>query len=138
MLTNQIRFDDGAAYERYMGKWSQLAGETFLDWLAPKPGLRCLDVGCGNGAFTEILVERRAPVSVQGIDRSEEQLAFARTRPVSRVANCHAAGDFLRSRRSQGRCRNGTSGLPGWHRTRGTRVTLVALQLSFIAQRVTP
>jgi hypothetical protein len=31
-----IRFDDGAAYERYMGKWSQLAGETFLDWLAPR------------------------------------------------------------------------------------------------------
>jgi SAM-dependent methyltransferase len=86
MLTNQIRFDDGAAYERYMGKWSQLAGEIFLDWLAPKPGLRWLDVGCGNGAFTEMLVERCAPVSVQGIDPSEGQLAFARRRPVSRVA----------------------------------------------------
>ena len=71
MLTNQIRFDDGAAYERYMGKWSQLAGEIFLDWLAPKSGLRWLDVGCGNGAFTELLVERCAPVSVQGIDPSE-------------------------------------------------------------------
>ena len=56
-MTSQIRFDDGAAYERYMGKWSQLAGETFLDWLAPKSGLRWLDVGCGNGAFTEMLVE---------------------------------------------------------------------------------
>jgi SAM-dependent methyltransferase len=86
MMTNTIRFDDGAAYERYMGKWSQLAGEIFLDWLAPKPGLRWLDVGCGNGAFTEILVERCEPVSVQGIDPSEGQLAFARTRPVSRVA----------------------------------------------------
>ena len=85
MPTNQIRFDDGAAYERYMGKWSQLVGETFLDWLAPKPGLRWLDVGCGNGAFTEMLVECCAPVSVHGIDPSEEQLAFARTRPVSRV-----------------------------------------------------
>src|SRR6266436_9231732 len=86
MVTNQIRFDDGAAYERYMGKWSQLAGETFLNWLAPKSGLRWLDVGCGNGAFTEMLVERCAPVSVQGIDPSEGQLAYARTRPVSRVA----------------------------------------------------
>jgi SAM-dependent methyltransferase len=86
MVTNQIRFDDGAAYERYMGKWSQLAGETFLDWLAPEPGLRWLDVGCGNGAFTEMLVERCAPVSVQGIDPSEGQLAYARTRPASRVA----------------------------------------------------
>jgi SAM-dependent methyltransferase len=86
VTTNEIRFDDGAAYERYMGKWSQLAGETFLDWLAPKSGLRWLDVGCGNGAFTEMLVERCAPLSVQGIDPSEEQLAFARTRPASRVA----------------------------------------------------
>jgi SAM-dependent methyltransferase len=86
MHTNQIRFNDGAAYERYMGKWSQLAGEIFLDWLAPKPGLRWLDVGCGNGAFTEMIVERCAPALVQGIDPSEGQLAFARTRPVSRVA----------------------------------------------------
>lgn len=69
-----------------MGKWSQLAGETFLDWLAPEPGLRWLDVGCGNGAFTEMLVERCAPVSVQGIDPSEGQLAFARTRPAARMA----------------------------------------------------
>ena len=85
-MTDQIRFDDGAAYERYMGKWSQLAGETFLEWLAPKSGLRWLDVGCGNGAFTEMLVERCAPVSVEGIDPSERQLAYARTRPAARVA----------------------------------------------------
>jgi SAM-dependent methyltransferase len=85
-MTDHIRFDDGAAYERYMGTWSQLVGDTFLDWLAPESGLRWLDVGCGNGAFTEMLVERCAPVSVQGIDPSEGQLAFARTRPASRVA----------------------------------------------------
>jgi SAM-dependent methyltransferase len=69
-----------------MGKWSQLAGETFLDWLAPPSGLRWLDVGCGNGAFTEMIVERCLPLSVQGIDPSEGQLAFARTRPASRLA----------------------------------------------------
>ncbi len=86
-----IRFDDGAAYERYMGRWSQLAGEAFLDWLAPAAGLRWLDVGCGNGAFTEMIVERCAPVSVQGIDPAEGQLAFARTRPASRIAQFRQA-----------------------------------------------
>jgi SAM-dependent methyltransferase len=86
MSSDQIRFDDGAAYERYMGVWSQLAGEKFLDWLAPAFGLRWLDVGCGNGAFTEMLVKRCAPVSVQGVDPSEAQLVFARTRPASRIA----------------------------------------------------
>ncbi len=74
-----------------MGKWSQLAGRTFLDWLAPQSGLRWLDVGCGNGAFTEMLVERCAPASVQGIDPSEAQLAFARSRPASRVAQFRQA-----------------------------------------------
>jgi SAM-dependent methyltransferase len=86
MADEPIRFDDGAAYERFMGKWSQLAGEAFLDWLAPQPGLRWLDVGCGNGAFTETLIDRGSPVSIQGIDPSEGQLAYARTRPASRVA----------------------------------------------------
>src|SRR5882757_5268502 len=86
MPPEEIRFDDGAAYERYMGKWSQRVGEAFLDWLAPKPGLRWLDIGCGNGAFTEMLVERCAPASIDGIDPSEEQLAYARTRPALRCA----------------------------------------------------
>ncbi len=85
-MTDQIRFDDGAAYQRYMGTWSQLVGEKFLDWLAPQSGVRWLDVGCGNGAFTEMLVERCAPASVQGIDPSEAQLAYARSRPAARVA----------------------------------------------------
>ena len=86
MVEQKIRFDDGAAYEQMMGIWSRFAGEIFLDWLAPLPGLRWIDVGCGNGAFTELLVERCAPAEVQGIDPSEGQLAFARTRSASRVA----------------------------------------------------
>ena len=85
MVEQKIRFDDGAAYEQMMGIWSRFAGEIFLDWLAPLPGLRWIDVGCGNGAFTQLLVERCAPAEVQGIDPSEGQLAFARTRSTSRV-----------------------------------------------------
>ena len=76
-----IRFDDGAAYERYMGVWSRLAAGPFLDWLAPGPGRRWLDVGCGNGAFTGLLLERFAPASVHGVDPSAEQLAHARAQP---------------------------------------------------------
>jgi SAM-dependent methyltransferase len=86
MADQQIRFDDGAAYERMMGTWSRFAGEIFLDWLALPKGLRCVDVGCGNGAFTELLIERCAPVEVQGIDPSQAQLDFAKTRPAGRLA----------------------------------------------------
>ena len=86
MVEQTIRFDDGADYEQMMGIWSRSAGEIFLDWLAPLPGLRWIDVGCGNGAFTQLLVERCAPAEVQGIDPSEGQLTFARTRSTSDMA----------------------------------------------------
>jgi SAM-dependent methyltransferase len=82
----EIRFEDGAAYERFMGKWSQLAGDVFLHWLAPPPGLRWLDVGCGNGAFTEMIAERCTPAAVAGIDPSPAQISFARGRPALRAA----------------------------------------------------
>jgi ubiquinone/menaquinone biosynthesis C-methylase UbiE len=86
MAEPQIRFNDGAGYERMMGVWSRLAGDVFLDWLAPRSGLRWIDVGCGNGAFTELIVQRCAPAEVQGIDPSDGQLAYARTRPTTRIA----------------------------------------------------
>ena len=79
-------FTDGEAYERMMGRWSRLAGETFLDWLDVPKGLRWLDVGCGNGAFTEEIIARCAPGTVMAIDPSDEQLAFARTRPAAKLA----------------------------------------------------
>jgi ubiquinone/menaquinone biosynthesis C-methylase UbiE len=62
--------------------WSRLAGQTFLDWIAPKPGQRWLDVGCGNGAFTQLIAEQCAPTSLVGIDPSEAQLDFARKHPL--------------------------------------------------------
>lgn len=80
MAERQIRFEDGAAYERMMGIWSRLAGDIFLDWIAPPNGQRWLDIGCGNGAFTETIVDRCAPAEVQGVDPSEGQLGFARAR----------------------------------------------------------
>jgi ubiquinone/menaquinone biosynthesis C-methylase UbiE len=86
MAEHQIRFDDGAAYERMMGAWSRLAGQIFLDWIAPRPGLRWVDVGCGNGAFTELVVEKCAPAQVQGIDPSEGQLKYAQARSATRMA----------------------------------------------------
>lgn len=86
MAESQIRFDDGLSYEQYMGDWSRRAGNVFLDWLAAPSGLKWIDVGCGNGAFTELLVERCAPTLVNGIDLSEAQLNFARKRPAARLA----------------------------------------------------
>jgi ubiquinone/menaquinone biosynthesis C-methylase UbiE len=92
MAEQQYVFDDGASYERMMGIWSRLAGEIFLDWLAPPSNARWIDIGCGNGAFTELIVARCTPAEVQGIDPSEGQLAFARQRYTAGVAEFRQGG----------------------------------------------
>ena len=97
----QIRFEDGAAYEDFMGVWSRSAGEDFLRWLAPPAHRRWADVGCGNGAFTELLVERCAPQEVQGIDPRKRS---SRSRaPVSPLPGCSCA------RATRWRCRGPTT-----------------------------
>ncbi len=69
-----------------MGIWSALAGEIFLDWLALPKNLSWIDVGCGNGAFTEQIIKHNAPSVVEGIDPSEGQIAYATTRAATAMA----------------------------------------------------
>lgn len=80
MVGDQIRFNDGAAYERFMSPWSRSAGKVFIDWLKMSPDLSWVDVGCGNGAFTELIATRCTPTIVRAVDPSEAQIAFARER----------------------------------------------------------
>ena len=82
----QIRFSDGASYDLLMGEWSRSVGALFLDWLQPAAGLAWLDVGCGSGAFSSLVVERCAPKSLLGIDPSAGQLEFARRRGLGPAA----------------------------------------------------
>jgi len=69
-----------------MGRWSRVVGDAFLEWLDVPPGLRWLDVGCGNGAFTEVLIARCAPDEIIAIDPSDAQLAYARARQGTKMA----------------------------------------------------
>jgi trans-aconitate methyltransferase len=53
-------------------------GEPVVALLAPRPGERILDLGCGDGALTEKLAALGC--SVVGVDASPEQIAAARAR----------------------------------------------------------
>ena len=79
-------FTDGDAYERMMGRWSRTVGEKFLHWLAPAEGLHWLDVGCGNGAFTEVLMHHCAPAKIDAVDPSSEQIFHAQSRTTGNIA----------------------------------------------------
>jgi SAM-dependent methyltransferase len=80
-MTGAARHDawsSGAAYERYMGRWSRRIAPLFLDWLAPAPGLDWLEIGCGSGALTAAILARGAPRELLAIEPSEGFLAQAR------------------------------------------------------------
>src|SRR3954470_9645092 len=78
MADNTTVFNAADDYERFMGRWSRAIGEKFLDWLGAPANARWLDVGCGTGAFSELIAKRCAPASLAGADPSPEQIAYAR------------------------------------------------------------
>ena len=68
---------DAADYAR-VGGFVPALGEAALDLLDPQPGEHILDVGCGDGALTQKIVERGA--TVVGIDNSLSMVAAAKAR----------------------------------------------------------
>ncbi len=71
---------DGEVYEKFMGQWSRACGRKLVEWLGIPAGLKWLDVGCGTGAFTSVILEACAPKSIVGIDAMETQLVGAKSR----------------------------------------------------------
>lgn len=86
-------WESGDSYEYYMGRWSRLVAESFLDWLFPSSGLKWLDIGCGSGALSEAIINKYVPSAIVAIDQSEDFIKTAQKRLGSRV-HCRV-GDAL-------------------------------------------
>ena len=69
-----------AAYGRFMGRFSEPLAPPFADLAAVSAGQTALDVGCGPGALTAVLVARLGPAAVAAIDPSEPFVLAARER----------------------------------------------------------
>lgn len=77
---------DGAAYERYVGRWSRLVAREMLVWMGVAPGSWWLDIGCGTGALSQTILQHAAPAFIQGIDRAPGFVAYMRAHmPDARV-----------------------------------------------------
>ncbi len=91
--SSTYRASDGAAYERFLGRWSRLLAGPFADFVRlPEEG-SVLDVGCGTGSLADTLAERRQRGRVAGIDIALPYIAFARSR---NAAVAFAVGDACR------------------------------------------
>ena len=68
------------AYDRFMGRYSTLLSPQLADLAGVAPGQRVLDVGCGPGALTAVLVDRVGAGNVTAVDPSESFVAAAASR----------------------------------------------------------
>lgn len=68
------------AYDRFMGRFSRLLSPQMLELADVQPGEKVLDVGCGTGALTQVLIDRVGAGNVTGIDPSEAFVGAFRER----------------------------------------------------------
>jgi SAM-dependent methyltransferase len=66
------------AYDRFMGRYSGPLASDFANWAGVRAGERALDVGCGPGALTRVLVERLGIDAVSAVDPSQQFVAALR------------------------------------------------------------
>jgi SAM-dependent methyltransferase len=65
----------GEAYDAFMGRYSRSLAGPFADGVGVSAGQSALDVGCGPGALTGVLVDRLGVESVSACDPSEPFVA---------------------------------------------------------------
>jgi SAM-dependent methyltransferase len=68
------------AYGRFMGRYSEPLARGFADLAGVGRVGRALDVGCGPGALTAVLVDRLGPSQVAAVDPSPPFVAAAEER----------------------------------------------------------
>lgn len=68
------------AYGKFMGRYSVPLATMFADLVGVQAPQRALDVGCGPGALTGLLVDRLGSSAVCAIDPSESFVAAAHAR----------------------------------------------------------
>jgi SAM-dependent methyltransferase len=68
------------AYGRFMGRYAEPLAPQFMDLAGVRAGQRVLDVGCGPGALTSVLVDRLGAGAVAAIDPSPPFVEAIRTR----------------------------------------------------------
>jgi len=78
-------WESGDPYEYYMGRWSLLAAKLFVGWLSPSSELNWLDIGCGSGALSEVILNNYKPAALIAIDQSEDFVRITQKRLGSRA-----------------------------------------------------
>lgn len=74
------KFGNAGAYQQYVGRWSRLIAEQFIEWLGVPQGSNWMDLGAGTGVLTEVILQHAQPAGVTAVDLSSEYIRFAQKR----------------------------------------------------------
>jgi len=67
-----------AAYEHFMGRWSRQLSPRFVEFAGISDGECILDVGCGTGSLTRVLLDSADLKSIAAVDLADIYLESAR------------------------------------------------------------
>lgn len=70
-------WQSGNSYDKFMGRWSALVAREFLKWLSVPPGKTWLDVGCGTGTLTRLILKEQNPEGILAVDSSHDFISHA-------------------------------------------------------------
>ena len=76
--TSSYHASDGAAYERFLGRWTRRLAEPLLNFLAPPDG-DLIDIGCGTGSLAVAMKRRWPGRRVVGADIAKAYIEYARS-----------------------------------------------------------
>jgi len=71
---------DGAAYERWLGRFSSRLADAFLDFVEFPGDGELLDVGCGTGSLAMAMAKRWPGRRVIGVDQAPSYISYAQSR----------------------------------------------------------
>ncbi len=91
-------FGNAEAYERFMGRWSQLVAPLLVEFAGIGDQGRVLDVGSGTGSLAFAILKHKLHCFVVGIDPSEEYVAYALMRNAFGARATFEVGDAQKLR----------------------------------------
>jgi SAM-dependent methyltransferase len=74
---SENKFDNAAAYELFVGRWSRKVAKQFVDWLTVPAQQVWLDVGSGTGILSTAILQQANPAKIIGVDTSQAFIELA-------------------------------------------------------------
>ncbi len=80
-MSSTFNARSAVAHEHFMGRWSRQLSGRFVEFAGISDGERILDVGCGTGSLTRVLLDSADVKSIAGVDLAD---VYAHGRSIAR------------------------------------------------------